>query len=129
VLERAEELKQGSQRIGGKTIVDVANLGPPLAGGLLARAMFGGTRMFNLTVTNVPGPQQRLFAFGAPLVEVLPLVPLFAGHSVGIAVVSYDGAVVFGINADRVAVPDLAVLAEGIGQSFAELLASPVETC
>jgi diacylglycerol O-acyltransferase / wax synthase len=60
---------------------------------------------------------------------VLPLVPLFAGHAVGIAVVSYDGAVVFGINADRVAVPDLAVLAEGIGQSFAELLASPVETC
>jgi diacylglycerol O-acyltransferase / wax synthase len=121
VLERAEELKKGSQRTGGKTIVDVANLGPPLAGGLLARAMFGGTRMFNLTVTNVPGPQQRLFAFGAPLVEVLPLVPLFAGHAVGIAVVSYDGAVVFGINADRVAVPDLAVLAGGIGRSFAEL--------
>ncbi|HYB23701.1 MAG TPA: wax ester/triacylglycerol synthase family O-acyltransferase, partial [Solirubrobacteraceae bacterium] len=76
VVERAEQLKAGSQRAGGKTIVDLADMGPPLAGGMLARSMFGGTRMFNLTITNVPGPAQRLYAFGAPLVEVLPLVPL-----------------------------------------------------
>jgi diacylglycerol O-acyltransferase len=121
VVDRAEALKAGSQRAGGKAIVDVANLGPPLAGNLLARSMFGGTRMFNLTITNVPGPQERLYAFGSPLVEVLPLVPLFAGHTVGIAVVSYAGHVVFGLNADRVAVPDLATLADGIERSFAEL--------
>ena len=82
-------------------------MGPPLAGDLLARSMFGGTRMFNLTITNVPGPQQRLYAFGAPLVEVLPLVPLFAGHTIGIAVVSYAGQMVFGLNADRMAAPDV----------------------
>ena len=121
VLERAEDLKRGSQRAGGKTIVDLADMGPPLAGELLARSMFGGTRMFNLTITNVPGPQQRLYAFGAPLVEILPLVPLFAGHTIGIAVVSYAGQVVFGLNADRMAAPDVGVLAEGIEQSFAEL--------
>ena len=96
-------------------------MGPPLAGALLARSMFGGTRMFNLTITNVPGPQQRLYAFGAPLVEILPLVPLFAGHTIGIAVVSYAGQIVFGLNADRVAAPDVDVLAEGIERSFAEL--------
>lgn len=129
VLDRAEQLKAGTQRTGGKTIVDLANMGPPLAGGLLARSMFGGTRMFNLTITNVPGPQQRLYAFGAPLVEVLPLVPLFAGHTIGIAVISYDGKVVFGLNADRVAVPDLAVLAGAIERSFAELLAAHAQTC
>jgi diacylglycerol O-acyltransferase len=91
--------------------------------------MFGGPRMFNLTITNVPGPQQRLYAFGAPLVEVLPLVPLFSGHTVGIAVVSYDGRVVFGLNADRVAVPDLEVLAGAIERSFTELLAERAQTC
>lgn len=126
VRERAQELKSGSQRKGGKTIVDLADMGPPLAGGLLARSMFGGTRMFNLTITNVPGPQQRLYAFGAPLVEVLPLVPLFAGHTVGIAVVTYAGQMVFGLNADRMAAPDLAVLAEGIERSFAELQAPAI---
>jgi len=121
VVERAKQLKAGSQRTGGKTIIDLADMGPPLAGALLARLMFGGTRMFNLTITNVPGPQQRLYALGAPLVEVLPLVPLFAGHTIGIAVVSYAGQMVFGLNADRMAAPDVGVLAEGIKRSFSEL--------
>jgi diacylglycerol O-acyltransferase / wax synthase len=120
---RAEELKAGSQRAGGKTIVDLADLGPPLAGEMLARSMFGGSRMFNLTITNVPGPQQRLYAFGAPLRTVLPLVPLFAGHSIGIAVVSYAGKLVFGLNADRMTAPDVEVLAGGIRAAFAELAA------
>ncbi len=121
VVERAEQLKAGSQRTGGKTIVELADMGPPLAGALLARSMFGGTRMFNLTITNVPGSQQRLYAFGAALVEVLPLVPLFAGHTIGIAAVTYAGQMVFGLNADRMAAPDLAVLAEGIERSFSQL--------
>jgi WS/DGAT/MGAT family acyltransferase len=124
VVERAEELKGGSQRAGGKAIVDLADLGPPLAGALLARSMFGGTRMFNLTVTNVRAAPMPLYAFGAPLVEVLPLVPLFAGHAIGIAVVSYADRMVFGLNADRMAAPDVAVLAAGIERSFAELLAA-----
>jgi len=121
VVERAEQLKAGSQRAGGKTIVDVADMGPPLAGALLARSMFGGTRMFNLTITNVPASRERLYALGAPLVDVLPLVPLFAGHTVGIAVVSYAGQMVFGLNADRMAASDVRVLAEGIERSFSEL--------
>lgn len=123
VIARAQDLKAGTQRAGGKTIVDLADMGPPAAGGLLARSMFGGTRMFNLTITNVPGPQLQLYAFGAPLVQVLPLVPLFAGHTVGIAVVSYAGRMTFGINADLVGAPDLDVLAEGLATSFAELQA------
>ena len=126
VVEHAAHLKAGSQRAGGKTIVDLADMGPPLAGALLARSMFGGARMFNLTITNVPGPQQPLYAFGAPLVEVLPLVPLFAGHTIGIAVLTYAGEMVFGLNADRMAAPDLHVLAEGIRRSFLEL--HPPET-
>ena len=126
IAERTDRLKAGSQRTGGKTIVEVADLGPPLAGALLARSMFGGTRMFNLTITNVPGDQQRLYAFGAQLVEVLPLVPLFAGHTIGIAVVTYAGQMVFGLNADSVAAPDLRALKEGIEHSFSELAALPV---
>ncbi len=128
VRERSEQLKAGSQRAGGKTIVTLADMGPPLAGALLAQSMFGTTRMFNLTITNVPGSPQRLFAFGAPLVEVLPLVPLFAGHAIGIAVMSYAGQMVFGLNADLLAAPDVDVLAEGIERSLAELRAPAPES-
>lgn len=121
VVQRTKQDKAGSQRAGGKTIIDLADMGPPLAGELLARSMFGGTRMFNLTITNVPGPRRQLYAFGAPLIEVLPLVPLFAGHTIGIAVVTYAGRMVFGLNADRLGAPDVAILADGIERSFDEL--------
>ncbi|HEU4974219.1 MAG TPA: wax ester/triacylglycerol synthase family O-acyltransferase [Baekduia sp.] len=121
IVERAEAFKAGSQGTGGKAIVDVADAAPPLVGELVARPMFGGARVFNLTITNVPGPQERLYALGAPMVEILPLVPLFAGHAIGIAVVSYAGQMVFGLNADRLLAPDVAALAEGIERSFAEL--------
>jgi diacylglycerol O-acyltransferase / wax synthase len=55
------------------------------------------------------------------MLELLPLVPLFARHSVGIAIFSYDGGVVIGLNANRDTVPDLEVLAGGIARSFEEL--------
>ena len=87
---------------------------------VLAKSLFA-SRLFNVTVTNVPGPQQPLYAFGARLESIYPLVPLAADHAVGIAVVSYDGRVFFGLNADRRTVPDLSNLRDGIDESLAEL--------
>ena len=69
----------------------------------------------------MPGPTRSLYAFGAKLEEVLPLVPLAADHAVGIAVVSYDGKVFFGLSGDARALPDLDVLRAGINDSIAEL--------
>jgi hypothetical protein len=82
-----------------------------------------GTRLFNITVTNVPGPPRPLYAFGAKMEEVLPLVPLAADHAVGIAVVSYSGAVSFGLSGDAAAADDLEVLRDGIEESIRELRA------
>jgi WS/DGAT/MGAT family acyltransferase len=121
VVDRAEALKTSSQPLGGKALIDVAGLAPPLLGEWLGRAMFGGQRVFNLTITNVRASETPLFAFGAPLREVLPYVPLFSEHSVGIAVASYAGGLVFGLGGDRTRTPDLDALAEGIEASFAEL--------
>jgi WS/DGAT/MGAT family acyltransferase len=116
----AESLKSGTQMEGGRTLVDLAGLAPPVLHSVLARSLFA-SRLFNITVTNVPGPQLPLYAFGARMTEVLPLVPLAAEHAVGVAVVSYDGALTFGINADYEAVPDLAVMANGVADSLADL--------
>jgi WS/DGAT/MGAT family acyltransferase len=121
IVARAEALKTSSQPRGGKALVDLAGLAPPIFGELLGRAMFGGQRVFNLTITNVRGSATPLYAFGAPLRQVLPYVPLFSGHSLGIAVVSYADGLTFGLGADRTSTPDLEVLAEGVEASFAEL--------
>jgi diacylglycerol O-acyltransferase / wax synthase len=121
VVERAAALKRSSQPIGGKALIDLAGLAPPILGEVLGKAMFGGERVFNLTITNVRASETPLYAFGARLREVLPYVPLFSGHRVGIAVVSYAGDVVFGLGADRTSTPDLAVLADGIQASYEEL--------
>ena len=96
----------------GAELVALAGLAPPLLHSVLAR-VHAGARLFNLTVTNVPGPTRPLYAFGARLEEVLPLVPLAADHAVGIAVVSYDGQVFFGLSGDDRAIPDLDVLRAG----------------
>jgi WS/DGAT/MGAT family acyltransferase len=124
VVQRSASLKRSSQPIGGKALIDLAGLAPPIVGEVLGRAMFGGDRVFNLTITNVRASDTPLYAFGARLREVLPYVPLFSGHRVGIAVVSYAGEVVFGLGADRTSTPDLAILAEGIRASYDELHAA-----
>ena len=119
-VEAAEALKGGKQAAGAETLVDIAGLAPPILHAAVARLSYT-PRLFNVTITNVPGPQTTLYALGAPLHRIFPLVPIFAYHAVGIAVVSYDGEVVFGLNADRDTVPDLEVLERGIVASLAEL--------
>jgi len=114
------ELKAGDEARTGADLLALAGLAPPLLHSVLARSSTG-RRLFNLTVTNVPGPRKPLYAFGARLEEVLPLVPLAADHAVGIAVVSYRGHVFFGLSGDARAVPDLDVLRDGIQESIREL--------
>jgi WS/DGAT/MGAT family acyltransferase len=128
----AEKLKRSGLSAGAETLMGAAGIVPPVLHGTLARLAFK-PRLFNITITNVPGPQQTLYAFGAPLRRVIPLVPIFADHAVGFAVASYDGEVVFGLNADHGAMADLDVLADGLTRSLDELrdivgIATPAAT-
>lgn len=119
-MAAANELKGSNQAAGTEALIKVAGATPPLIQSVVARLAFA-PRLFNLTVTNVPGPQITLYSLGAPLRRVVPLVPIFSGHAVGVAAVSYDGRVTFGLNADRATVPDLDVLREGIEEALVEL--------
>jgi WS/DGAT/MGAT family acyltransferase len=119
-VEEAEGLKAGSQATGSLGIINLAAHAPPVVHSFLAQGLFA-TRLFNVTITNVPGPQFPLYAFGSRMQAVWPLVPLAANHGVGLAVFSYDGELYFCLNADRDSVPDLDVLATGIRRSIDEL--------
>jgi len=110
-------LKAGSQSLGSRALIEFTAHAPPVVHGFIARSMYA-TRLFNLTVTNVPGPPVDVFAFGARADEVWPVVPLAADHAIGIAVLSYGGDVCFCLNADPDALPDLVVLRDGIESSI-----------
>lgn len=119
-VSASREVKEASRARHPASPVELAGTIPPVIHGAVARLAFT-PRLVHLTITNVSGVQVTLYAMGAPLRRIVPLVPIFSGHAVGIAVVSYDGRVAFGINADRREVPDVGVLRDGIEQSLAEL--------
>ena len=99
-------------------MLDVAGLAPPILHSMLARSLYA-TRLFNITITNVPGPRIPLFALGAPLRAIYPLVPLAAEHSIGIAIFSYMDEIAIGVSADRDSCPDLEVMLAGIEAELA----------
>ena len=116
----ATALKSGSAALGGSTLLQVTGTAPPILHESIAKSLFSA-RLCNITITNVPGPQLSLYALGARLRRILPLVPLFAEHAIGLAIVSYDGELVFGINVDRAATPDLTVFERALRDEFADL--------
>lgn len=79
-------------------------------------------RGFQLSVTNVPGPQSPLYAAGARMVASYPVHPLLPGQALAIGVTSYDGGVYYGLTADRDLVPDADVLGQCISEALGELL-------
>ena len=82
---------------------------------------------FNVVVTNVPGPPTPLYLLGARMLEAYPLVPLFTGQALGIALFSNAGKLFWGFNADWEALPDLHDLVAAVDASFAELQKAPGE--
>jgi diacylglycerol O-acyltransferase / wax synthase len=114
---------QHARSVGAETLIALTGFAPPTLHALGARAARGLTRrMFNLVVTNVPGPQVPLYAAGSRMLEVFPVVPLAPGQGLSIGITSYDGQVFFGLNADRDGVGDVDVLADLIEQEIGVLV-------
>ncbi len=119
-----DTLKDAGQMMGAAALVGVATFSPPTVHALGARAVSGlSRRVYNLVITNVPGPQFPLYAGGALMLTAHPVVPLARGQAVSIGLTSYNGGVFIGINADRDAMPDIAVLATCIEDALGELAA------
>jgi diacylglycerol O-acyltransferase / wax synthase len=118
------DVKDSAQVQAGALIVGATGLAPPIVSSLAVRAM-SGPRLFNLVVSNVPGPQQTFYLDGIPVREVFPAVPLNPrNQALSIGAISYDGTVGFGLLADRDALPDVADAAAGIERAVGELIAA-----
>lgn len=115
-LQRIAYSMRGHREVGNPVpaldIAGVAGFAPPTLHALGARtATEAPSRVYNLMVTNVPGPQMPLFAAGAALVGSYPVLPLSRGQALAIGATSYNAGVFLGLNADRDAIGDLDVLA------------------
>src|SRR6476469_8519498 len=103
--------KESGESVGADALVQLTGFAPPTIHALAARLGSDfSKRLFNVVVTNVPGPQFPLYAAGARMLEMYPVVPLAAGQALSIGLTSYDGGVFFGLNADRDAMYDVEVL-------------------
>jgi WS/DGAT/MGAT family acyltransferase len=115
--------KESGQAVGAEALVKLTGFAPPTIHAAAARLASGLTRrLFNVVVTNVPGPQYPLYAAGARMLDCYPVVPLARGQAVTIGLISYDGGVFYGMNCDRDAMPDIDVLAGCIEESIGELM-------
>jgi diacylglycerol O-acyltransferase len=116
--------REAGQAVDAQTIAGIAGFAPPTLHSLGARVASGlSRRMFNLVVTNVPGPQEPLYLTGARMLATHPVIPLARGQALSIGLTSYDGGVYFGLYGDRDAMADLDVL----GQCLLDALAETVE--
>ena len=121
--DETARLKQTEHARAASLIVEAAGLTPPTINRVLSSAM-ARPLVFNLVVSNVPGPQQPLYMLGRRLREIYPYVPLSPqDHALSLGLISYDGRVFFGIVGDRDAMPDLDDFAAAIDRALAEQLA------
>jgi WS/DGAT/MGAT family acyltransferase len=109
-----QELKDSRQALAVETMMSVMDAMPTQLLSLASRQAQGTV---NSIVTNVPGPQFPLYLLGAELRALYPQVPLMLGVGIGIALISYNGALCWGFNADAVKVPDLAEFVDAIRAS------------
>jgi diacylglycerol O-acyltransferase len=121
VREAMDGLKESKQAVGAATLAAVNSLAPPTVLAQASRLNFS-TRLFNLLVTNIPGPQLPLYLLGRELEDLFPLAFLPQDHALAIAIMSYNGALDYGLLGDYDAMPDIDLVAEGIAASLAQLL-------
>ena len=121
------DLKSSKQALGAEVISRFNDFAPPTLLAQASRINFT-TRLFNLIVTNVPGPQIPLYVLGRELEEVFPVAFLPQNHALAIAIMSYHGKVGFGLLADYDSMEDIELVGDGINESLAELEAAAAES-
>ncbi len=125
-LERIKDVtsehKRTNQALGAATLVDLSRGTPMTLVSVASRLAGARMRPFNMTVTNVPGPQFPMYLLEAKMLANYPMVPLWSQHGVGIALFSYEGRLLWGIHADYDTLPDSEAFVESIQVSTEQLL-------
>ena len=118
-----QELKDSGQAVGAQVLTQLSGFAPPTIMSQAARLQ-ARQRLFNLVITNVPGPQFPLYLLGRELEAVFPMVPLAGNTALGIAIMSYNGQLNFGLSGDYDALADIDVLADELREAIEEIISA-----
>ena len=121
VTNAMDGLKESKQALGAEVISGAQNFAPPTILAQASRLNFS-TRLFNLIVTNVPGPQFPLYVLGREMLQAIPVAFLPENHAMAIAIMSYNGQMNFGLLGDFDALPDIDTIAESISAELQTLI-------
>jgi diacylglycerol O-acyltransferase len=120
VRQATRDLKESNQAVGAEFLMNMGMWAPPTIHAMAARVA-ARSRLINVVVSNVPGPQVPLFIAGARLLAHYPTMPLAETMGLSVAVTSLAGTMAFGITADWDTLPDIEALARGLEDALAEL--------
>jgi diacylglycerol O-acyltransferase len=121
IHDETSTFKRTGRPAGAEAVMSALGLLPGPLKDRAARAA-GSARVFNVAVSNIPGPPEPVSLQGAPLTEAYPVVPLSEDHALSIGMFSYTSKVFFGLYADPAALPEVAGLPAWLDRSLAELL-------
>ena len=80
--------------------------------------------LFNLIISNVPGPPMDIYSGGARLEALFPLSIIADGTGLNVTIMSYRDSVDIGITADRQQTPDVQTIADGMVEELSALEAT-----
>ena len=99
VSAKMGDLKRSKQAVGANLLSELSDFAPTTIVSQAARLQ-SRQRFFNLVVTNVPGPQFPLYVLGRRMRDTFPMVPLAKNQAICVGIMSYDGAINFGLIGD-----------------------------
>ena len=120
IRHEMQAIKDSGQAVGAQVLTSLSGFAPPTIVAQAARLQ-SRQRFFNVVVTNVPGPQLPLYMLGRQLDAIFPLVPLAKNTALGIAIVSYNGQLGFGLTADYDALRDVETIADELESCIEEI--------
>ncbi len=122
VKEEVGKRKRSGQPEGADRMLQAFRYAPHMIQRVLAH-LVASPRVFNLVVSNIPGPREPLYMASCELQESYPVVPLADRHALSIGFTTIKDEAFFGVYADRESLPDADLLAECLDESTDELLA------
>src|SRR3954447_16983703 len=123
IHQAMDQIKRSGQAVGAQVLTELTGFAPPNIMTQASRLVMR-QRWFNVVVTNVPGPQIPLYLMGRELEDLIPMVPLAPNQGLGIAIMSYNGRICFGLVGDYDLLYDLDDLEHDFYAALAELAAA-----